>query len=97
MVPYNIEELVLVALQNLVRRQKGGCVTFTPKMLAKELGLPLKPQIWVAITEILHRLGIPVYKINSHEKRFILTCRDWIWQLAKQGDLIKLKEVVKFA
>ena len=92
---FHIEEIVLDALQNLIRRQKGGCLTFTAKYIARLAGLNTKPVTLTLISYVLKKLEreglIGVYKRSKKTTKYIITCNSPLWKALKEGKNISIR------
>jgi len=94
-----IERKTIEALAELIRRQKGGCLTFTSKRLALLAGLDTKPVtlslIKYVIEELRSRGWLEIYKVSSHGTKYIITCRSPAWKILKNTTPSSLNELYK--
>ena len=96
-----IERKTIEALAELIRRQKGGCLTFTCKHLARLAGLDTKPVTLTLIREVIEELRrrgwLEIYKISSHGIKYKITCKSPAWKILKTTVPTSLNELLMLA
>ena len=86
---FEIERIVMETLQDMIRRTRGTCMTFTPKKIAKRAGLSTKPVTLSIVDHVLQTLSekglIQFYHKGWHGKKYIIHNTSPLWIKVKEG------------
>uniref|UniRef100_A0A7C4BAQ4 DNA-binding protein n=1 Tax=Thermofilum pendens TaxID=2269 RepID=A0A7C4BAQ4_THEPE len=81
--------LVLNTLLEMIRRTKGGLVTFNPKKIAVLAGIDTHPVILTLVKDVLEGLRerglINIAGKSKHGVKYSVTKNSPLWALAKEG------------